>query len=151
MPIRLQCYINRKAENSVMNPEAYTPIVLLLDREAVPPFPRTWLIAGRIFRTLHTTLRVGSCTGTRLTQLASSVMNSGTYCPVVPWKPTNRSTLSITVDVGDVGWGNHESSGHENLSPWMWEIYGERAVARSGDLSLKCPWPHFEPPDHLPP
>ena len=114
-------------------------------------FPRTWLIAGRILRTLHTTLRVGSCMGTRLTQLASSVMNSGTYCPVVPWKPTNKSTLSITVEVGDVGWGNHESSGHENLSPWMWEIYGERAVARSGDLSLKCPWPHFEPPDHLPP
>ena len=83
MPIRLQCYINRKAENSVMNPEAYTPNSIKGQR-AVPPFPSTWLIAGRIFRTLHTTLRVGSCTGTRLTQLASSVMNSGTYCPVVP-------------------------------------------------------------------
>jgi hypothetical protein len=82
MPIRLQ-YYNRKAENSVMNTEACTPIVLW-DREAVPPFPRTWLIAGRSFRTLHTTLRVGSCMGTRLTQLASSVMNAGAYGPVVP-------------------------------------------------------------------
>ena len=101
MPIHLQCYITRKAENSVMNPEAYTPIVLR-DREAVPPFPRTWLIAGRILRTLHTTLRVGSCMGTRLTQLASSVNRE--LVNVLPCSAVKTNQRINPIDYGG-SWG----------------------------------------------